>query len=293
MKTVEFGQCIDEKICVALGFFDGVHIGHRKILEKVKVDAALSDMKCAVSTFADRPNKSESILTYPDRKRLFESVGMDYCVYLYYLKECGKSGAVFFEELTTVYDVGEIVCGEDYRFGSDHLNVRELQKLCDAKGIRLIVIKLFNLDGVRVSSTAIKILLKSGKLTSANKMLGTPYHISGKIVAGQAIGRNIGTPTVNINQPQGIIPLKHGVYGTLVTLGSKQYDAVTNYGNKPTFDPRIFSIESHLIGYDGPSLFGEDITVYFIKYLRSIRKFKNAEELVKQIKKDMRWKEKC
>lgn len=291
MTTVEFGKELNNEICLALGYFDGVHFGHRIILEKVKERAAECGAAAAVSTFADSPNKSDSLLGYNDRKKLFSDLGMEYCVSLYYVRECNKTGEDFFKELIGAYRIRELVCGEDYRFGCDHIGVTELERLCFAAKIKLNVVKLCDLDGVRVSCTAIKVLLRSGKLSLANKMLVTPYHISGRIVSGQGIGRNIGMPTVNIHQPAGLFPIKHGVYGTIVKLNGKQYNAVTNYGAKPTFDMSAVAIESHLMGYDGGSLLGEDITVFFVKYIRTIRKFKNAEELVEQINKDMRWRE--
>ena len=293
MITVEFGKKVEGKLCLALGYFDGVHIGHRKVFENVFECALKAGLVRAVSTFADKPNKSDSVMSYADRKQLFSQLGMEVCISLFFIRDGHKKGREFFEELTTVYDIVEIVCGEDYKFGCDFCDVTVLDALCREKGIALNVVPLYNLDGVRVSSTAIKILLKSGKLAAANKMLVTPYHITGRVVSGQGIGRNIGMPTVNINPPEGIIPLRHGVYASIVEIDGKQYAAVTNYGGKPTFGRSACTVESHLIDYDGGSLLSRDITVYFVNFIRLIRKFKTADELVAQINKDMQKVTKC
>ena len=292
MRTVSYREKIEGKLCIALGYFDGVHLGHRKILEKVCERAEECGYVKAVLTFADSPKKGDTILTYHDRKKLFDTLDMDFCIPLYFLREGRKTGEAFFEELTSSYDVKELVCGADYKFGCDICDVAKLKLMCAQKGIKLIVVELLDLESVRVSSTAIKIFLKTGKLRAANKMLGMPYHMTERIVSGHGIGRNIGIPTVNIGMPSGMIPLKHGVYGTKVELEGKVYDAVTNFGTKPTFDFNDFAIESYLIGYSGgKSLVGSDITVYFLEYLRQTRKFKSAAELVSQIQKDMRWQE--
>lgn len=289
MKVVLFKESIQDELCLALGFFDGVHRGHRELIKATKKFASENNCASAISTFADKPNKLEFLQSYNDRKRLLVEQGISYCLSMYFCQVSSLKGNEFFDILLNEYKIKYLICGEDYTFGNDRLNVSDLQKLCDEHGIKLVIIPAYFLCGIKVSSTGIKTLIKSGKLDTANNMLGTPFHITGTIVKGHGIGRHINMPTMNVNRPEDIIPLKLGVYGTSVLLDGKMYDAVTNYGDKPTFDLKNFAIESHLIGYDGESQQGSTITIYFKKYLRSIRKFKSATELVEQVNKDMRW----
>ncbi len=291
MQTVEFGKPYEKEIVLALGYFDGMHIGHRLISDKVKELAEKYNCTRAISTFADSPNRKDTLFSYHDRRLIFADCGMELCLTLYFIRVCRMTGEEFFKQLTDTYKVKAIVCGQNYTFGSDRCNVDALKKLCDERGIELTVIPTYLYHGVVVSTTAVKTFLITGDVKSANMFLGSTYFIRGNVVYGDGRGRNIGVPTVNLNLPIGVMEIKRGVYGTHTILGGKEYKSVTNVGPRPTFTQSKFAVETNLIGYEGGSLLGKEITVYFYKYLRSIRTFKNAEELVARIQKDKEWTE--
>ncbi len=291
MQTVEFGKPCEREMALALGYFDGMHIGHRRIADKVAELAEKYGCARAISTFADSPNRKESLFSYHDRQLLFDACGMELCLTLYFIRVCNMSGEEFFRQLVGTYKVRAIVCGENYTFGSDRCGTDVLKRLCEECGIELVTIPIYIYHSVVVSTTAVKTFLVAGDVRSANEFLGSEYFIRGNVVYGDGRGRNIGVPTVNLDLPVGVMEIKRGVYGTHTIVGDKEYKSVTNVGPRPTFSRSKFAVETNLIGYEGGSLLGKQITVYFRKYLRAIRKFKTAEELVARINLDKEWKE--
>ena len=294
MITAEFGKPFDGKFCLALGYFDGVHIGHRAIISATISKAAELGCVPAISTFADIPDvKKAPIYSYHDRKPLYAECGAEFCLTLYYSAIRNMRGAEFFEKLTTEYQPLHLVCGQNYTFGCDLLGVDALKALCDGKGIGLTVVPTVIYHGVCVSTTLIKNYLTTGDVDAARKMLVTPYHIRGSVVSGDGRGHNIGVPTINQRIPAGVLTPKQGVYGTYAEIGGKRYRAVTNVGPRPTFSQSKVAVETNLIDYDGGSLLHELAAVYFYRYLRPVRKFANAEELVARIQKDKEWTDIC
>lgn len=293
MVTVEFGKPYEGKICVALGYFDGMHLGHRKITEKVTEIAKKENCVPAISTFADSPNKEKTIYSYHERKRLYAECGAELCLTLYYARVHSLTGKEFFDELTGLYDVVHIVCGEDYGFGSDGCKTAELEKYCRERGIGLDIVPLYIYHGVKVSSTAVKNFLIAGDVDSARKLLSVPYHVSGDVVSGDGRGRFIGVPTINLSLPVDAMEIKYGVYGTYTEIDGKRYRSVTNVGPRPTFGQSKFAVETNLLGYDGESLLGKHAVVYFYKYIRPVRKYRTAEELIARIEKDKEWEDLC
>lgn len=293
MVTVEFGKPYDGKICVALGYFDGMHLGHRKIMEKTIEAATENNCIPAISTFADNPNRKKTIYSYHERKRLYAECGAELCLSLYYARVHSMTGREFLDELTKIYRVEHIVCGEDYGFGCDGCGTDALKKYCDEKGIGLDIVPLYVYLGVKVSSTAVKNFLIAGDVDSARKLLSVPYHVSGNVVNGDGRGRFIGVPTINMSLPVDAMEIKYGVYGTYTEIDGKRYRSVTNVGPRPTFGQSKFAVETHLLGYDGDSLLGKYAVVYFYKYIRPVRKYGKAEELVARIEKDKEWEDLC
>lgn len=293
MVTVEFGKPYKGKICVALGYFDGMHLGHRKIMDRVVKTSVEKNYVPAISTFADSPNKEKNIYSYHERKRLYDECGAELCLTLYYSRVHSMKGAEFLNELTGTYDVAHIVCGEDYGFGCDGCHIGELKDYCESHGIGFDVVPLYVYQGVKVSSTAVKNFLIAGDVDSARKLLSVPYHVSGDVVSGDGRGRFIGVPTINLALPVDAMEIKHGVYGTYTEIDGKRYRSVTNVGSRPTFGQSKFAVETNLLGYSGDSLLGNHAVVYFYKYIRPIRKYRTAEELVERIEKDKEWEDLC
>jgi len=152
--------------------------------------------------------------------------------------------------------------------------------------VRVETISLVEMDGEKVSSTQVKTLLAQGEVEKAEKWLSHPFFLMGEVYADRKVGRTLGFPTANIRYPKGKFPLARGVYETRVTLDGKMYKGITNYGARPTFADETVVTETYLDGFDG-DLYGQALKVEFIKKLRDIRKFDNAEALKKQLEEDI------
>lgn len=289
MNVAEFGSPIARRIYLALGYFDGMHLGHRAIAETVRSSAEKLGCAPAISTFADSPAGKTPVYSYHDRKELYAECGMEICLTMYFSAVGRMTGGEFFRRLTETYDIAGIACGEDHTFGCDLLGVDELGKLCAEKNIPLTVVPTVYLEGVKVSSTLVKNYLLAGDVDAAKRVLVRPYHMRGPVISGDGRGRGIGVPTINIRIPTGIFAMKQGVYGTYTEVGGKRYRSVTNVGPRPTFMQNKFAVETNLIGYEGGSLLGESASVEFHRYLRPIKKYASAEELVARIRKDKEW----
>ena len=293
MTVVEFGKPFDADICLALGYFDGMHLGHREIMRVAIEKAKETGCVPVISTFADSPGGKVPIYSYHDRKELYSESGAEFCLTLYYSAVCRMSGAEFFAALMRMYKPKHLVCGDDYTFGCDLAGVNVLAGICEREGVGLTVVPAVYYCGVKVSSTAVKNFLISGDVDAARKMLVTPYHVRGNIVSGDGRGRNIGVPTINQRLPVGIIQPKYGVYGTYTVIGGVRYRSVTNVGPRPTFMQNKVAVETNIIGYTGGSLLHEFAVVYFYRYIRPVKKFANAEELLARIQKDKEWTDLC
>ena len=192
----------------------------------------------------------------------------------------------FFNNLTSSFNIECIVCGFDYTFGKNaEGNAELLKKLCSENNIKLNVVPKTESNGKKISTTLIKSLLSEGKIKEANDLLGENYSLSGNVVHGREVGRTIGFPTMNINVPKDKFRIKSGVYKTHAIIDGIRYDAITNYGSRPTFGLDEVLTETYLKGYDG-DLYGKVITIVFDDYIRDIVKFYDIEELKKQLEKD-------
>ncbi|MBR2970455.1 MAG: riboflavin biosynthesis protein RibF [Clostridia bacterium] len=278
------------KISVALGFFDSVHIGHRQLLKANAEHAAHNGMTAAVHTFCNDLGEffgSKQLYGFDERKELLTKNGAEMIIADDFdRKFMTKRGIEFLDELTSKCDIGAFFCGYDYSFGVNaECNANDLAQYASKKDIRCEILPPFTVDGKKVSTTWIKESLLAGDLDRANSLLGEPFFVRGKVVKGRGVGRAFGYPTANVSYG-GFLP-KQGVYKTLVSFDGKQYVAVTNVGTKPTFDESSVTIEPMLIDFSG-DLYGKELTVRFIKYLRPIIKFADGNELNKQIQKDVR-----
>ena len=293
MVTVEFGKPHEGGFSLALGHFDGMHLGHRAILRAAEDKAKELGCLTAISTFADNPAGKVPIYAYHDRKFLYSDCGADVCLTLYYSAINGMTGREFFAELMRLYSPKHLACGENYTFGSDLLGASELGDLAAEAGVGLTVVPTVYYCGVKVSSTVIKNYLTTGDVDAARQMLVVPYHMRGNVVSGDGRGHNIGVPTINLRYPFGALEPKRGVYGTYTEIGGRRYRSVTNVGPRPTFMQNKPAVETNLIDYDGSSLLHESAVVYFYRYLRPISKFTSADDLVARINKDKEWTDLC
>ena len=273
----------------ALGFFDGVHLGHQALLRACLELAAQTDSQPCALTFDIHPqdlvkgNAPQLINTPADRRLLLELFGMESIHTLQFDAQMQQMPwQDFFRYLTEELQATGLVCGEDFRFGHNgEGNAALLQQACARKGIPCLVIPEQTKDGIRISSTYIRQLIASGEMEKAVAFLGHPHILSGTVVSGRKLGRTIGIPTANIQIPEGVILPPKGVYACKVD----SHLAVTNIGDRPTVGGHKVTIEPWLLDFEG-DLYGKQITVEFHKFLRPERKFDSLEDLRREILKN-------
>lgn len=288
-----------KKTIFALGYFDGVHLGHQALLSACREIAADSNLQSGAVTFLGHPQQlltgiaPAQINTPRDRKTLLLS-RVDTVLELSFDKALMDTPwASFLQLLEDRYGAAGFVCGSDFRFGQAGQGTAELlQAYCQNRAIPCRVVPQQTLNGIRVSSTHIRALLEQGDLEEAEAFLGHPHILSGVVVRGNQLGRTIGVPTANICYPQELVQLPHGVYACRVTVEGKSYPSVTNVGSRPTVNGQGVNVESWLQGFTG-ELYGKAIQIAFYKFLRPEHKFPDLSALREQIEKDKFTVENC
>ena len=276
----------------ALGFFDGVHLGHQALLRACVELAKERDAKTAAITFDQHPQSLYTCQTPPllgtlqDRFHLLTHYGMEH-IYAFPVTEevMSTNWRAFLDQLMD-YGATGFVCGHDFRFGhKGEGNAHTLQDYCAQKQLPCIIVPEQIIDGKRISSSHIRSLMEAGEPETAAKFLGHPHILSGEVVSGRQIGRTIGVPTANILIPDGVVVPTLGVYATECLVDGVRYKAVTNIGSRPTVEGHQVRAESWLLDFEG-DLYGKHMTVCFHKFLRPEQKFAGLEELKQQIQLD-------
>ncbi|HJH62418.1 MAG TPA: riboflavin biosynthesis protein RibF [Firmicutes bacterium] len=288
MHTIQTSKCV-----VALGFFDGVHRGHGALLRRVAQRAEELGAEPAALSFARHPRelitgRQVPLLNTPaDRAWLMRTqYGIRRVELLPFDRDmmempwdrfvtdvvAGRFGAV------------HVVVGGNHRFGYRGEGTPErLAQLCRTLGLGCDVMGQVDLDGVRVSSTHIRGLLEAGEMETANRFLGHPHILTGRVVRGKQLGRTLGIPTANLALPEGVLPPAFGVYATRVTAGGQTHLAVTNVGVRPTVDQDgKVTVEPWVLDYSG-NLYDQEIRVEFHARLRPERRFDGVEQLRQEI----------
>lgn len=283
-------------LSLALGFFDGVHLGHQKVIKSAVDFAKRNGIKSAVVTFKEHPCCffrgicPKYILTREERLKHIEALGVDY-VYLldFNSRLCMLSAEDYLREvLVGNFSPKSISTGFNHYFGAKKSgNVTLLAEKQVEYGYKYFEISPQKVFGKTISSTAIRELLSKGQIKNANKMLGYNFSITGEVVKGQQLGRTIGFRTANLIYPNELIDLPFGVYSTFVTIYGKKYQGVTNFGIRPTVsDSHKCTLETHILDFE-KDIYGKYITVEFIKMIRAEKKFKSLDELKNQIIADV------
>lgn len=281
---------------IALGFFDGVHLGHGALLNKTIERAAELNVKASVLSFDVHPDtlvfgtEVPLITDCKGREELIKRCyGIEDTIFLHFSKSVmNMPWETFIDDVVSRLEIVHIVCGHDFSFGYKGEGTAEkLATWCSEHGVGLDVIPEVKLEDKTVSSTYIRTLISEGNMEEAAKYLGHLHCVSDTVHSGYHIGQTINAPTINMNFPENVIVPRHGVYATKVALadGSSRY-AVTNVGVRPTFsEENRVNIESHLLDYSG-NLYNTPARVDFYSFIRPERKFKSVEELSAQIIKD-------
>lgn len=285
---------------ITIGNFDGVHLGHRHVFQRLIQAAREAERQALLVTFVPHPK----MVMHPERKPFYLLTTMEEKISL--LAELGLDAVILIpftidyaattaEEFITDFlwkslGVSKIFIGHDYKFGRGQVGNKNLLAAWGQKlDFEVEVINAFSRGDIVISSTLIRKAILSGDVCLAASLLGRPYSVSGSVVAGKGRGSTLGYPTANIEPYKALLPAK-GVYAALVNLHGKQYRAVLNIGVNPTFEPACgavsLSLEVHLLGFPPANIYGQPLEVLFVERIREERRFSGPEELVVQIGKD-------
>lgn len=279
------------KTIYALGFFDGVHIGHGALLDTCREIAREGRLYSGVVTFSAHPDTlvlgqtPRLINTTEDRERLLrQCYCVDTVVTLPFDQQMrDMPWKDFLELLRRDYDAAGFVCGEDFRFGAGGVgNAGLLAIYCRSESLPWAVVPEQTLNGIRISSTHIRGLIENGEMSTAVKFLGHPHILTGQVIHGRHLGSTLGIPTANLRLPQSLAVPKFGVYMCQCVLDGKVYPAVTNVGVRPTVNGQDVTVEPWILDYEG-DLYGQEITLEFYAFLRPEKKFPDLQALKAEI----------
>ena len=277
----------------ALGFFDGVHLGHQALLKACRELADRMGCGAGVVTFGNHPDalvqgKAPRLInSLSDRKRLLKEFHMDEVLELPFDEALrAMPWQDFLAMLRQQHGAVGFVCGEDFRFGhKGGGNAENLKAFCQERSLPCTVVPEQKLGDVNVSSTHIRGLLEAGEMEEANRFLGHPHVLSGEVMTGRKLGRTLGIPTANLWIPEGVICPRHGVYACRAILDGEAYLAVANIGSRPTVGGHRITVEPWLLDFSG-DLYGKTLALEFHAFLRPERKFDSLEELRQEIRKN-------
>lgn len=280
---------------VAIGNFDGVHIGHQMLFRLAAEKARVKNGTSIAFTFEPHPLKIIApekipplLTTFHKKMDLIEACGVDQVICADFTRQFADQHPRDFaaDVLAGRIGVKEIVVGFDYAFGRGREGtVQYLKKMGEEFGFKIHVVDPIKLNGHLVSSSFVRELIEDGKVEQASEFLGRPYSLRGPVVTGYKTGGAIGFPTANIDTSRVQIP-GTGVYAVRVSVKKKAYDGVVNVGYNPTFNRDNLSVEAHIFGFD-EKIYGREIEIAFIARIRSEIQFQSANDLVAQIKMDI------
>ena len=285
-----------EKTIVTIGTFDGIHIGHQKILKDLIKTAKKEGKKSVLLTFFPHPrmvlqkeNKILLLNTIKEKSSLLEKMGLDYLIIHPFSREFSRLTALDFvrDVLVNKLNTSRLIIGYDHHFGKNREgNIHQLKEYSLLYDFKVEEIPAQDIDDVSVSSTKIRTALKDGNLKTANNYLGYHYMLNGTVVSGKKLGGTIGFPTANleIKEPYKLVP-KTGVYIIKTHINTVLYTGIMNIGFNPTVLGKHQTIEAHLFDFN-EDLYGKEITIEFIYFLREEHKFESVEELVVQLNID-------
>ena len=276
----------------ALGFFDGVHLGHQALLSQCCRLAEELDVQAAAITFDRHPqtffrkDPPGLINTAEDRQRLLRSYGIGPIYTLCVNRETMTTPWQDFLDGLIGYGAAGFVCGHDFRFGNrGEGNAVKLRAVCAEAGLPCVVVPEQKLDGITVSSTYIRSLLEAGDMERAVRFLGHPHILSGTVVQGKHLGRTLGIPTANLILPEGLVCPRQGVYACRAAAEGRQYLAVSNVGTCPTVGGHRLTVESWLLDFEG-DLYGKQLELELHAFLRPECKFGSLTALREEILKN-------
>jgi len=280
---------------IIIGNFDGVHLGHQKLINLGKKISRDTKTQLALITFRPHPKTIildktiDLLLPYEAKIDLLGQIGIKEIDEIEFTLEISKlDPEIFIDQfLIKRHNPTNIVVGTNFKFGFKASGNIETLRKCGSSQYTVHSIDIVESAGEKISSTSIKNLLSNGDIEKANRFLGRYYFLSGEVIEGEKRGRQIGFPTANLNTTWNFLP-QNGVYVTYVTHKGKRFEAITNIGFRPTFGKSNLLIESHILDFND-SIYGDRIKVQFVKRIRSEKKFDTVDELIENIKKDVQY----
>ena len=288
---------IDEKLCLTIGNFDGIHKGHREIIKNLIQQTKTSNLKSAILSFTPHPkiyfNKQKNFMinSQSKKKEILKDLGLDYLIDLNFNNKFTQLSHNEFEDkiLLEKLNSKRILIGKDFQYGNQRKgNINTLKTFCKKNKIELEEIGLILNDhnSKKISSSAIRENLKSGKFELANNDLERNFSVAGKVIKGDQRGRTIGIPTANLEYPLNTITIPYGVYAVETIIEGNTYFGIVNFGIRPTFNKDKPIVEAYLFDFDN-DIYGKNIEILFHKQIRQEKKFNDIKELLNQINIDI------
>lgn len=285
---------IPEPTVITLGKFDGLHMGH-KLLVETMLEKKKDGLATVMFTF-DIPPKAivnqesqKVLITRQEKEAVFRQTGIDYLIeYPFTSKVRAMEPETFIQMLVEQLNVKCIVAGTDFHFGHNRSgNYETLQKAGPKYGFETIIIEKREYENRDISSSFVREEIQKGHMEKANMLLGYEYFVKGEVVHGKKLGRRLGIPTVNLIPPAEKLLPPFGVYASKVMIDGVQYGGMTNVGKKPTIEgDNPVGVETHIFDYDG-DLYGKEIEIQFLHYLRKEKRFASVDELKAQMNRDI------
>lgn len=278
---------------IALGFFDGVHIAHRELIKTTVEIGKKENLSPTVFTFtAEGEIKSgtQRLYSTDERLEILSELGIENVILVNFKDIAGLEAEDFVtKSLIEHFGAKAVVAGYNFRFGKGARGNRDmLTSLMSQSGLKAYITEEITFDNKTISSTLIRSCLLEGEVDTARRLLGSPYFISGKVESGNKIGKTLGFPTINIPIREGHIELKRGVYLTGVKIGDSMYRGLTNVGTCPTFNERKMHTETYILDYNN-EIYGEEVKIFFLEFIREEKKFESPEDLKKEINNNIKW----
>lgn len=280
---------------VTMGNFDGIHLGHRALIDGAVEDARSSRIPSVVLTFEPHPlqvlapeRAPKMLLSHKDKMELLRSLGVDVVMIQHFDLQFAKLAAEEFVRFVLLdrLKAAKIWVGKDLRFGQGRKGgVDDLLRWGTEAGFQVGIVEPILVDGVRVSSSRIRQLITDGKVDGARSLLGRYHFVSGRVVIGHQRGRDLGFPTANISSRTEVLPAD-GIYATLLHLGERTLWSVSSVGLNPTFGAGPRTIESHILNFH-EDIYGAHVKLAFVKKIRDEKKFASTDELANQIRGDV------
>ncbi len=285
---------------ISLGNFDGIHIGHKFLISKMKKESQKLNLKTIVFTFNSHPTRlietkknTELLINNEQKANILRTMNIDYLYFANFDKKFMNLSAEEFIENILVNDlrVKLVVVGFNYRFGYKAKgNISTLKKYGKKYGFKVIVVPPVKKQNEIISSTYIRKLIMHGQVKKANIFLGRYYTLVGHVVKGEGRGKILGFPTINLSVSEDCVIPESGVYNTITKYRDKEYKSITNIGKNPTFNgqkSKKINIETHILNFN-KDIYNSKVEISFIDYIRPEKKFNKKSELVKQVMQDIR-----